>query len=123
MGRSLSFSGGGAGCVRGFCLVVRSIYNADGNKVQGRGGDGMSRGRGFTGRNKSLFLLKNHHMTTCLAEILERFGNYPPSQFSGKKSNTDTRESHKCAEVRWCGYEEDCGSACRNIFPIYGFLS
>lgn len=89
MGRSLSFSGGGWGAYAGSVWWFRSIYNADGNKVQGRGGDGVS--GGITGRNKSLFLLKNHHMTTCLAEILERFGNYPLLKFS--KRNTETREA------------------------------
>lgn len=57
--------------------------------------------RGWTsegsGRNKTRFLLKNHHMTTCLAEILEPFGTY--FSFSQRKQGTRHHNPRDSTEV------------------------
>lgn len=59
--------GCGASVALFFVLVAGSIYYADSRWKQGQ----MKVGGHDSGRK--LFLLKNHHITTCWAEILERF--------------------------------------------------
>lgn len=78
------------------------------------------------GRNKSTFLLQNHHMTTCLAEILERVGTYSFYPRKETRKFERPRSHSKSTEVRhsvvWRVVGEYRGSDCRNIFPFTVFF-